>query len=218
MENFDNFFFDFDGTLMNTSEGVFKAFDTVVEHYGIEIQDKSVYNTMIGPPLYESFTRVFHFKKEDIPAAIEVYRSYYTPKGIWECHLYDGVVPLIEKLRKAGKKIFVATSKPELYAKQLLQRHNIDHLFDFVGGCDMEETRANKLDVINYVLDSNNLRDKLDSCLMIGDTHYDINGAKAAGLKSMGILWGFGNRETLDGAGADFICETPADVEKLLLG
>lgn len=218
MLEFENIFFDFDGTLMDTSAGVFKSFDIVVEHFGLNIPDKSVYNTMIGPPLYESFARVFGLSQEQIKEGVDVYRSYYQPKGIFECRLYDGVVELIETLRKAGKKIFVATSKPELYAKQLLERNKIDHLFDFVGGCDLAETRANKVDVINYVLDSAGLRGKEDSCVMIGDTHYDINGANATGLKSIGILWGFGKREKLVESGATWICETPCDVERLILG
>jgi len=216
MENFEHIFFDFDGTIMNTSEGVFAGFDKVREYFNIELEDKSIYNTMIGPPLYESFDRVFNLKGSDLEKGIEIYHDYYTPIGVYKCKLYDDVVPLIKTLKAAGKKIYVATSKPEVYAHQLLQKFGIDQLFDYVGGTDMEGVRRDKIDVIRYVMDKNNLNEVKNSCLMLGDTHYDIDGAKLAGLKSMGILWGFGSEASLRESGADFIAKDAAQVADIL--
>lgn len=211
-------FFDFDGTLFDTSEGVFKSFDYVADFYGITVEDKSIYNTMIGPPLLESFTRVFGFTNDVLPAAMAKYREYYTSQGMFECQVYEGVIDLIKALKKAGKRILVATSKPEVYARQILERKSMLELFDFVGGSDLEEkVRVNKVDVIRYVLQAAGIKDTA-SCLMIGDTHFDIQGANKAGLESLGILWGFGTEQTLKASGATYIAATPADVQTLLLG
>lgn len=216
MSAFEHIFFDFDGTIMDTSEGVFNAFDKVREYFGIELEDRSVYNTMIGPPLYESFGRVFKLTGEDVQKGIEVYREYYTPRGVYECRLYEHVVPIIKHLRQAGKKIYVATSKPEHYARLLLERFEIASLFDFIGGVDMEGKLKDKIDVIRYVMDTNNLNDKKDTCVMVGDTHYDVEGAKIAGLKSVGILWGFGTRASLEQCGADYIADSDVELERIL--
>ncbi len=218
MENFDHIFFDFDGTIMNTSEGVFAAFDKVREYFKIPLEDKSVYNTMIGPPLYESFDRVFHLKGDDLQKGIEVYRDYYKPIGIYRCRLYDNVIPLLQKLKEAEKKLYLATSKPEVYARELLEKFEIAKYFDFIGGADMEGKRPNKIDVLRYVIKENNLEEIKNSCIMIGDTHFDIDGANLAGLKSMGILWGFGSEASLKESGANFIAKDSSEVLKILLG
>ena len=213
-----NIFFDFDGTLSDTSDGVFKSFDYVADFYGISLADKSIYKTMIGPPLLESFTRVFGFTGDTLPQAMAKYREYYTAKGMFECRIYDGVIDLIKELRKEGKRILVATSKPEVYARQILEKKGILDLFDFVGGSDLEEAvRVNKVDIIRYVMQNLNIQDT-SSCLMIGDTHFDIQGAQKAGIESLGILWGFGSEQSLRSAGATYIAKTPLDVQKLILG
>ncbi len=211
-------FFDFDGTLFDTSEGVFKSFDHVAEAYRIQLADKSIYNTMIGPPLRESFTRVFKFKEEELAAAMAVYRDYYQKQGMFEVRAYDGIVNCIQTLRKAGKKVYVATSKPELYAKQILEKEGMLDLFDFVGGSDLaEKERVNKVDIINYVLESEGIADRKAECVMVGDTHFDMDGAAKAGLDTIGVLYGFGSRESLEQAGAMQIVQTPADVAKAIL-
>ena len=211
-------FFDFDGTLFDTSEGVFKSFDRVAEAYHIELADKSIYNTMIGPPLRESFTRVFHFKEEELAPAMAVYRDYYQKQGMFELRAYDGITDCIQALRRAGKKVYVATSKPEVYAKQILERKEMLGLFDFVGGSDLaEKDRVNKVDIINYVLESEGLTGRKAECVMVGDTHFDMEGAAKAGLDTIGVLYGFGSRESLEASGAKVIVETPADIAQLLL-
>ena len=212
-------FFDFDGTLFDTSEGVFKSFDRVVEHYHIQLQDRSIYNTMIGPPLRESFTRVFHFAEAELAPAMAVYREYYQQQGMFEVRAYDGIVDCIRKLRAAGRKVYVATSKPELYARRILERQGMLPLFDFVGGSDLaEKERVNKVDIINYVLDSEQLSGKKAECVMVGDTRFDMEGAAQAGLDTIGVLYGFGSRESLEQSGAKLVVQTPADVAQAILG
>ncbi|MGN0729754.1 HAD hydrolase-like protein [Treponema sp.] len=214
---FDYIFFDFDGTLMDTSRGVFNSFDRVVSHYGLNI-DRAVYSTMIGPPLKESFSKTLGLAESEIQNAMKVYREYYSRDGMFEADVYSGIVPLIQALRSGGKKIFVATSKPEEYARQILERKEMLELFDFVGGSDMEEKkRVEKCDVVNYVLESNGISMQKEKCILIGDRHYDVDGAHAAGIKCAGILWGFGSRKEFEDCGADFIFNSPKEIEDFIL-
>ncbi|MBO4404928.1 MAG: HAD hydrolase-like protein [Treponema sp.] len=212
--SFKHILFDFDGTLFDSSAGVFKSFDHVVSHYGLDI-DKSIYSRMIGPPLKESFVSCFHLPESEVPAAINVYREYYEEAGMYECTVYPGIEELLTKLRQLGFKTYVATSKPELYARQIIERKNMSRYFDFIGGSDLEEKyRVNKIDVISYVLETQKLSGKKDEVLMIGDRFYDVQGAHEAGIKCMGILWGFGTREEFKECGADYIEESTASVEE----
>lgn len=216
MSNFENILFDFDGTVCDTSEGIYASMQKVVDFYKLPY-GISDFKKMIGPSLKESFTTIFHLPESEVTNAIKVYRDYYGVEGMYMCTPYDGVEDLIKELRSMGKKIFVATSKPELYTKQIIERKGMTPLFDFIGGADLaEQKRIEKIQVINYVLKENKLEDKKDSCLMIGDRCYDINGAHTAGMKGCGILWGFGNKEEFEQCKADFICEKPSDVLKLI--
>lgn len=217
--NFENILFDFDGTIFDTSEGVFHSIDNVVNFYGIDVLDKSVYSTMIGPPLKVSFMNVLHLPESEIQNAIAKYREYYADKGMFEVKAYDGVEELLKKLLAAGKKTFVATSKPDVYAEEILRRQGMLDLFTFVGGADLaEKVRVDKVDVIKHVLKTQNIENQLEKCLMVGDRFYDINGAKAVNMKSCGILWGFGDRQEMIDCKADYICEKPDDVYKLITG
>lgn len=216
MKNIDYVLFDFDGTICDTSEGIFNSMEKVCEYYKLPY-GKDVFKKMIGPSLKESFTTIFHLPETEVDNAIKIYRDFYSVEGMYQCSPYDGIIQLIKDLRALGKKILVATSKPEVYTKQIIERKGFSELFDFIGGADItEKKRTEKIQVINYVLEENHLTDKKDCCIMIGDRNYDVNGAHTAGLKAIGILWGFGNRKEFEDCKADFICETPADVLKLI--
>lgn len=215
---FNHILFDFDGTIMDTSPGIYDSFDRVIAHYKLDFP-RSQYQRMIGPPLRESFRTILGIPQDEIQNATKVYRDYYTVEGMYNANVYPGVVQLIEKLRKSGKKIYTATSKPEILTKQILEKKGLIDLFDFVGGSDMEEKgRVEKKDVVKYVLETQNLSDNKDNCILIGDRNFDVNGAHEAGIKCAGILWGFGNRKEFLECGADWILETPEDVEKFILG
>ncbi len=208
---FEYFLFDFDGTLMDTSPGVYNSFDRVVNHYKLGI-DRSVYRKMIGPPLRESFANILGLPENEIVNAMAKYREYYSVTGMYEADFYPGVLDVIRKLRSMGKRIFVATSKPEIYARSILEKKGVLDLFDFVGGSDIEEKgRVEKVDVVKYVLESNQIED-LSKCLMIGDRFYDVKGAHLAGIKCAGILWGFGSRSEMEECGADYIVSDPGNI------
>lgn len=214
MSKFENILFDFDGTLFDTSKGVLKSFDNVIGFYNLQVK-KSDYRKMMGPPLEESFLSILKLPKSEIENAIQKYREYYSEHGIFELDEYEGVEKLLLDLRATGKKLFVATSKPEFFAKKILSKFEMLHFFEFVGGADLHERkRVKKTDVIKYVLENNEL--KPENCLMVGDREYDIKGANHFGIASCGILWGFGLKDELLKAGADFICKTPTEVFNLV--
>lgn len=203
MQKFKNIFFDFDGTIADSSEGVIKSFEYVFDFYGISV-DKSIYRKMIGPPLRETFSKILSFPDSEVGNAIKKYREYYRPYGLFECKIYDGFVDLLKSLRKKSYRIFVATSKPEHFARQILEHFKIDNLFDFIGGSSMDEkTRIEKVDVVRYVISENKLNP--EECILVGDRKYDVAGAHEAGIKCMGILWGFGSKQEFEESGADFI-------------
>lgn len=214
MSKFENILFDFDGTLFDTSQGVMKSFEKVAIHYKLKVSEAD-YRRMMGPPLEESFLNILHLPKTEIQNAIMVYRRYYTEKGIFELEMYPGVHELLEKLKQDGKKLFVATSKPEIFARKILAKLQMMPLFNFVGGADeAENSRVKKADVIRYVIQRNDLQS--EHCLMVGDRSYDILGAKEAGVFSCAVLWGFGEKAEFVASGANYIVSTPPELKALI--
>lgn len=215
---FDNILFDFDGTIMDTSPGIYDSFDRVIAHYRLAFP-RSQYSRMIGPPLNESFSKILKLPEDEIRNAIKIYRDYYSVEGMYNAEVYPGIVPLMENLRKAGKKIFTATSKPEVFTRKIIEQKNMTHLFDFIGGSDAEEKgRTDKKDVVKYVLETQNIAENKERSILIGDRNYDVFGAHCCGIKCAGILWGFGDRDEFEKAGADWIFETPEELEIFLAG
>lgn len=204
-------FFDLDGTLTDPGEGITNSVAYALEKWGITVTDKRELYRFIGPPLFESFARFYGFSKEDSIKCVEYYREYYSTKGIFENELYQGIPTLLAKLKKSGRKIVLATSKPEFFAKQVLDMFDLTKYFDFAAGASMDESRAQKADVIRYAMESLDIRDK-STVLMIGDREQDVIGAKLNGIASLGVLYGYGDREELEGAGASYIAETVEDI------
>jgi phosphoglycolate phosphatase len=136
--------------------------------------------------------------------------------GIFQNTVYEGLVPLLERLRASGRKLYVATSKPEVYAKQILDHFDLSRYFEFCGGSDIEETRVKKAEIISYVIETCGLQKA--SCIMVGDREHDVIGAKANDIPCIGVLYGFGSEAELTKAGASYLAKTPADVGKVILG
>ena len=203
--------FDLDGTLTDSGAGILNSVTYALKKYNIIIEDKAELNKFVGPPLHESFINFCGFSPEESAKAVEYYREYYREKGIYENELYDGVAAMLQELSDAGKKIILATSKPEVFAAEILRYFQIDKYFDFVGGATMDGVRSKKADVISYALEKCNVAD-LSSAVMVGDREQDIFGAKEIGIDSIGILYGYGNRAELQNAGATYIAETVKDI------
>lgn len=217
MKKYTTVLFDLDGTLTDPGDGIVNSVAYALKKYGIEVEDKKSLCKFIGPPLVVSFSTYYGFTEEKSREAISYYREYYKDKGINECKLFDGIKELLISLKNAGYEIALATSKPEIFAHRVLENYDIQNYFDFIGGATMDEiTRYTKEHVIEYVLSNINQKDRT-KILMIGDRHFDINGAKAYSLDSMGVTFGYGTYEELKKAGADYIVNSPKEIEELLI-
>lgn len=207
--------FDLDGTLTDPGIGITNSVMYALRKFGIDVADRGELYRFIGPPLYYSFTTFYGFSHDDAEAAVRYYREYFSDKGIFENKVYDGVPEMLGAIKNSGKKLVLATSKPEVYAKRILEHFSLDGYFDFVGGATMDGSRNSKSDVISYVLDSVGVTDK-SACIMIGDREHDILGAKANGIDSVGVLYGYGTRDELTEAGTTYIAKTVDGILSLI--
>lgn len=142
---------------------------------------------------------------------VKYYREYYHDKGIYENRVYDGLEEVLKKINEAGKQAIVATSKPEKYAKIIIDHFHLTQYFACVAGMEMDGGRGTKAQVITYALEKNDITDK-SNVLMIGDREHDVIGAHENGLDCLGILYGFGSRKEFEEAGADYIRENVEDI------
>ncbi len=211
-----NIFFDLDGTLTDPAEGITNSVAYALSKFGIKVADRSELYRFIGPPLIGAFMEYYGFTKEDAEKALGFYREYFAPKGIFENAVIEGIPELLSKLKKQGKRLYVATSKPEEFAKKILAHFSLDSAFDGIYGSTMDETRNTKDAVIAYALAETGA--EKDDTVMVGDRHHDIDGAKKNAMKSVGVLFGYGDRAELSGAGADAIAETVEELQNILIG
>ena len=212
---YDTILFDLDGTLTDPGEGITNSVAYALKKYGIEVSDKSELYKFIGPPLKDSFMKYYGFSEDKAVEAIAYYREYFRDTGIFENKVYDGVVNMLEALHAEGKKIVLATSKPEEFAVRILEHFDLSKYFTVVAGASMDSSRSKKGDVIAYAISLCSDFDK-DSAIMIGDREHDIIGAKENNLKSIGVLYGYGDENELRTAGADYIVSSPANILKLV--
>lgn len=216
MKNYEYVFFDLDGTVTDPAEGITNSVAYALSKYGIEVTDKTSLYDFIGPPLIDSFMKHYSFSREKAVDAVEKYREYYRVKGIFENKLYNGITELLENLKKSGKKVVLATSKPEKFAVEILKHFKIYELFDFVAGATMDETRTDKSEVIKYAIDSLSIID-VSKIIMVGDRKYDIEGAHKFGIKAIGVNYGYGSFEELKNADSDYIVSNPKEIEEILI-
>ena len=210
---FEVVLFDLDGTLTESGIGITRSVAHSLRKYGIEETDQAKLDLFVGPPLIDSYMRYYGFSREQAVQAVEFYREYYAVTGIFENRVYDGVIPMLQALQRAGKTCILSTSKPEHYAVQILDHFGLASYFSCAAGATMDEKRTNKADVIAYALRKSG---KTGPAVMVGDRRHDIEGAKANNLPAIGVLYGYGSREELETAGADWIAETPEDLLKFV--
>ena len=208
---FDYIFFDLDGTLTDSSLGITNSFIYALKYYGEEIPSYKKLCTFIGPPLPETFKTHFGFNDEKSAEAVKKYREYFESEGLFENSVYQDIPEILQKFKTAGKHLVVATSKPEKYSVQILKFFNLAKYFDFICGSKKDEIIASGLKKCNIKTD-----DQKSKVIMIGDRLHDIIGAKKNGIKSAGVLFGFGNLSELQNAGADYIIKTVTDLERFL--
>lgn len=216
MENkYSYVLFDLDGTVTDPEEGITKSVQYALQHFSIEVQERRELYKFIGPPLKDSFMEFYGFTEQQAGEALLKYRERFEVTGWRENVVYDGMEKLLRHLRRRGKRIMLATSKPEVFAEQILVYFGLRDYFDFVGGASLDGRRNYKADVIRYVLDANGISSR-EKAVMVGDRKFDILGAKEFGLETVGVLYGYGDREELTTAGADHLVGSVAELEVLL--
>lgn len=208
--------FDLDGTITDPKVGITKSVAYALNRFGIKINHLDELCKFIGPPLKESFMAYYNFTEEDAEKAIEYYREYFAEIGIYENIVYDGIEEMLTNLRKQNKTLIVATSKPTVFAAQILEHFNLNRHFNFVSGSNIDGSRTKKSEVIQYALKRNNIKDKSE-VIMIGDRKHDVYGAKEVGIDSIGILHGYGDYDELYGSGATYIAENIEELRSLLI-
>lgn len=210
--------FDLDGTLTDPGVGITNSVIYALKRFGIEETDRTKLYPFIGPPLLNSFMEFYGFDEKKAEEAVACYREYYREKGIYENLVYDRIPEMLEQLKAKGCKILLATSKPETFAKQILEHFDLMQYFDFVAGSDLGGKRNTKGRVIAYALETYAKLSGLDikvlkkQAVMVGDRFYDMEGAKENGIASVGVLFGYGSREELEEAGTDRLIEKPEEI------
>jgi phosphoglycolate phosphatase len=208
---YDIILFDLDGTLIDSGLGITNSAMYALEKYGIHIENRESLRSFIGPPLLDSFMNTYGFSEAKAREAIDIYREYYGAKGVFEITVYDGLEALLTKLKSAGKTVILATSKYEYYALQILEHIGFDQYFDLAVGSNKDGSRGTKAEILTYILEKQNIIDK-SKVVMIGDRKHDIIGAKAVGIDSIGVLYGFGDREELEAHGATHIAKDADEI------
>lgn len=216
MKNKKYILFDFDGTLFNSQIGIKKAVKFALKIEGIDENDDEKLETFIGPPLHYSFEKHYGFKAEKIDELITNLRKYYGEYGYQETALYDGVKDLLFALKNENKSLCIATAKPTIYAKQILENFELAHLFDSVQGSLTKGELFPKDRVIGSVMKDLELFDAQD-CVMIGDTIYDIKGAQFHNMDTIAVNYGYGKLKDLKDARANLIVETVAELSSVLV-
>ena len=211
---YDYFLFDLDGTLTDPGLGITNSVAYALGKYGITVEDRRELYPFIGPPLRQSFSEFYGFDEEKTKEAVAFYREYFSEKGLFENEVYEGIPEVLSQLKQAGKKLLVATSKPEEFTNRILEHFGLAEYFDFVAGATMDETRNEKADIIAYALEQIADADK-SKIVMVGDRKFDILGARENGIDSIGVLYGYGSRTELEEAQATHIVEKPEDLLRL---
>lgn len=205
---FQSILFDLDGTLTDAAPGITNSVKYALSKFGIDETDDNKLRKFLGPPLISSFMEFYGFSKEKAQKAVEYYREYFVPHGIFENEVYSGIPKLLQKLKADGKTLIIATSKPETFAVQIAEHFEIDSYFDLIAGSNLDNTRSKKAQVIEYALKTLGILDRAHA-VMIGDREHDIKGAKKTGLRSIGVLYGYASPGELENAGADFTANSP---------
>lgn len=211
---FTTILFDLDGTLTDPYLGITNSIMYALEKLGREIPPREQLLSFIGPPLHDEFLRKFGMDDAEAREAVRLYREYYPQKGLYENAVIDGAEQLLAVLKLRGKRVSLATSKPEPYAREILRYFGLLHYFDFVGAAQLDGSISTKSEVLRHVMKSMNVT--AEECVLVGDRMHDIDGAHLVGMKCIGFLAGYGSREELIEHGADHLADTLPDVLKFV--
>lgn len=205
-------FFDLDGTLTDSGEGIINCVIMTLERFGLPVPDREDLRFVVGPPLHDSF-RKLGVPEDRLDEAVTIYRSRYIPIGKFENTPYPGVEALLSKLKSDGHKLYVATSKPESTSVEILNHFGLSGYFKVIAGATMDGQRHSKSQVIAYLLDQIG---QAEDPTMVGDTAFDVLGAAEHGIPTIGVDWGYGVNADMEKAGAKAIAYTMDELYELL--
>ena len=197
-------FFDLDGTLTDSGEGIINCATLALEHFGLPVPSRKEMGVFVGPPLDQTFVK-FGVPADKAQEAIDVFRSRYLVVGKFENTPYPGIRALLETLKQQGHRLFVATSKPETTAVEILHKFQLAEFFEEICGASFDASRVHKADVIAYLLQKIG---SVENVLMVGDTEFDVLGAAQHGIATIGVSWGYGKVSAMEQAGAAAIANT----------
>ncbi len=204
--------FDLDGTLTDSGEGIINCASLALGHFGLPVPSREEMRAFVGPPLQDTFLR-FGVPADRVDEAIRVYRSRYIPIGKFENTPYPGIRELLEALKAEGHKLYVATSKPEAMSVEILEHFDLAKYFDRICGATMDASRSSKEAVIAYLLEQVG---RAGITIMVGDTKFDVIGAKKHGIPTIGVAWGYGDTGEMLLEGAAAIAHSPQELLTLL--
>ncbi|MGZ3689085.1 MAG: HAD family hydrolase [Bdellovibrionota bacterium] len=204
--------FDLDGTLTDPKAGITRCIQFALERLGAATPPAEELLWCIGPPLSESFAKLL--SPELASQAVALYRERFSEIGWRENERYDGIAECLGALRETGARLFVATSKPHLYARKILEHFELAPFFEATYGAELDGTRGKKGELIRYLLAEEKLQ--AEHVTMIGDREHDVHGARQNQIPCIGVTWGYGSAEELTKAGAAQLCASPADLLALL--
>lgn len=213
--NYSTIMFDLDGTLTDPKTGITKSVQYALAKFGIMQDDPDVLAPFIGPPLMNSFIELYQFSDMEAKTAVEYYREYFIEKGMYENEVYPGVRELLQRIKEQNSTLIVATSKPEVFAKQILEYFQLAPFFDHICGSQLDGTLSDKSELIQSILQSKQVN-KTDA-VMIGDRKHDIIGAHRNGIASIGVTYGYGSQEELEDIRPTVIVNTVTELSKVLL-
>lgn len=210
--------FDLDGTITEPAEGIIGGVVYALKQFGITVSDQTTLYPYIGPPLRESFQQFHNLSASQAENAVSFYREYYSTKGIYQNQIMPGMETAFQVLREHGCHLYVATSKPELYANQILEYLKLKPYFDWVAGSTFDKTRDTKSAVIAYLLDKMG-RDSQDTSdiVMVGDRKFDVIGAQEFGILTIGVLFGYGSREEFEACHCAYLAEDARKMTDIIL-
>lgn len=209
-----NILFDLDGTLTDPMEGITKSVQYALSCFGITIQDHTTLSYFIGPPLGETFIKHFGFDEPSARIAVAKYREYFAPTGIFQNELYGGVEELLAKLQESGKRLFIATGKPTVFAKKVAEHFDIQKYFTDIYGIELSDLNLSKSETIEKLMRDYDIR--CSDAAMVGDRIFDVDAAKANRLLAIGVRYGYATPEELEGR-ADFLVDTVRELQELLI-
>lgn len=217
MEKYQYILFDLDGTLTDSAEGIVNSVLHALKRKGIEEPDREKLLGFVGPPLADSFVKYYGMTREEAGAMTPLYREYFSTRGWQENSVYEGIPQVLAKLREEGKHLIVATSKPEVFARRIIEHFSLDSYFDFICGSSMDGKITTKGQVIHYVI-SQVGQEQANQMIMVGDREHDVIGARENGIPCVGVLYGYGSRDELEQAGAAAICPSVEELPEVLAG